>query len=80
MSFAQEITVRDFIANIRNEPVKVFRVYNSSNQLITQYEAVTHAKDGDSCMKTRYDYDGTSARVVHMKESVDTWLNAYEMP
>lgn len=80
MSLLKEITVRDFLANIRNEPVKVFRVYNTNNQLITQYEAVTHAKDSDPCMKTQYDYDGTSARVIHLKESLDTWLIAYEMP
>jgi len=71
--------VRDFITAIRNEPVKVFRVYDGSNRVSIQYEAITHALNGDPCMKTEYMYDGTTQRVLKMKESVDTWLSSFDM-
>jgi len=73
--------VKEFIQAIRNEPVKMFRVYDGGNRLITQYEAVTHAQDGDPCMRSDYSYVGpTDFKVEKMKESVDVWSSAYEMP
>lgn len=68
--------VRDFITAIRNEPLKMYRAYDVSNRVQYQYEAVTHAKDGDPCMRTEYVYDGISTRVLKMKEIIDTWVAA----
>lgn len=75
----QNQSVREFLTAIRQEPVKMFRVYDAGNRLVTQYEAVTHAKSNDPCMRTDYTYDGTSSRVVKLKESVDTWLASYDI-
>lgn len=72
-------SVREFLTTIRQEPVKMIRVYDAGNRLITQYEAVTHAQDGDPCMRTDYTYDGSSSRVLKLKETVDTWLAAYDI-
>lgn len=68
--------VRDFLLAIRNEPVKMYKAYDGSNRVQYQYEAVTHAEDGDPCMRTEYVYDGSSTRVVKMKETIDTWVSA----
>lgn len=70
--------VKDFLQSIKNEPVKMFRIYDGSNRVQTQYEAITHAKDGDPCMRSDYVYDGASARVVQMKETVDLWDSAWD--
>lgn len=75
---ASDLNVRDFLTAIRNEPLKLFRVYDITNRVSIQYEAVTHAKNNDPCMKTVYQYDGTSNRVVKCRESLDTWLTAYD--
>ena len=70
--------VRDFLTSLRQEPLKLFRVYDAQNRVSIQYEAVTHAKDQDPCMKTVYQYDALSTRVLKCRESVDTWLAAYD--
>ena len=73
--------VKDFIQAIRNEPVKMFRVYDGGGRLITQYEAVTHAQNGDPCMRSDYSYtDASSFKVEKMKETIDLWSASYEMP
>lgn len=71
-----ETTVRDFLLAIRNEPLKLFRVYDGSNRVQYQYEAITHAVDGDPCMRTEYVYDGVSTRLLKMKETIDVWVSA----
>ena len=76
---ANKQSVREFLTAIRQEPVKMFRAYDGSNRLMLQYEAVTHAVSGDPCMKTEYTYDGTSSRVLKLKESVDVWSISYEI-
>ena len=48
---ANDTNVRDFLTAIKNEPLKLFRVYDITNRVSSQYEAVTHAKNGDPCMK-----------------------------
>lgn len=68
--------VKDFLLAIRNEPVKMYRVYDGSNRVEYQYEAITHAKNGDPCMVTQYVYDGASTRVVKMQETIETWVSA----
>lgn len=68
--------VKDFLQSIRNEPVKMYRSYDGSNRVQYQYEAITHAKDGDPCMRSEYVYDGVSTRVVKMKETIDVWVTA----
>ena len=75
----QNQSVREFLTAIRQEPVKMFRVYDGSNRLSIQYEAVTHAVNGEPCMKTEYIYDATSSRVLKSKESVDVWSSTYDV-
>lgn len=71
-----DVNVREFITAIRNEALKVYRTYDGNNRVEFQFEAITHAKDGDPCMKTQYVYAGTSNRVIKLKETVDVWVAA----
>lgn len=73
--------VKDFIQAIRNEPVKMFRVYDGQSRLTEQYEAVTHAQAGDPCMKSTYTYtDASSFKVEKMREDIAAWQASYEIP
>lgn len=73
---AQDSKVKDFLQAIKNEPLKLYRTYDGNNRVEFQYEAITHAEDGDPCMVTQYVYDGLSTRVVKMQETIGTWVSA----
>lgn len=63
---------------LNQESCKVHRVFNGSNQLTTQYEAVQTAVDGQSCLVTTYAYDG-SGNLIGMKEVVGVWSSAFDI-
>lgn len=71
-----DVKVADFLKSIKNEPLKLYRVYDVNNRVQYQYETITHMEDGGPCMRTEYEYDGTSSRVIKMKETIDTWVAA----
>lgn len=75
----ETITVREFLQGIRNEPLKMYRTYDGNNRVEYQYETLTHVLVGGPCMKTQYTYDGTSNRVLKLKETIDTWTLAMEI-
>ncbi len=69
----------DFLQGLTKEVVKVFRVYDGSDRLIEEYETFANTKDGGLALKTEYTYIGVTARVEKMKESLSTWLAAYDI-
>lgn len=63
----------------RDELLKQFFVYDGSNRVTDIYEAHADANHGQPCLRTRYTYDGTSNRVLKMKEVDATWDSSYEL-
>jgi hypothetical protein len=81
MAFTSEIRmpVRDTLKSVKYEGMKLFRTFDSQNRLVTQFEAPTNAKDGDACLRTDYGYDGTSNRIIKLKESQTTWSAVWDL-
>lgn len=75
----KDTNARDYLKNMAREPIKLFRVYDVSNRVWIQYECVTHTLPGEACLKTEYVYDGTSTRVLKLKESLSTWDISFEV-
>ena len=65
--------------SLKNEIVKVFKVYDGSDRLIEQYEALANTVANGPCLKTDYTYVGATTRVEKMKESIGVWLASYEI-
>lgn len=62
-----------------SEAIKVYRVYDVSDRLVTEYEAVANAIHGSPCLVTTYTYVSTSTRVEKMKEVIGTWSSSYDI-
>jgi hypothetical protein len=60
------------------ELVKQKIMYDASNRPEYVYTAQYEAEHGTPCTVTRYAYDGTSVRVIYMRESTSTWNSAWE--
>lgn len=56
-----------------NEYVKQHIEYDIGGRMIAVYEARSNASDGEVALLTSYSYDGTSNRVVFMKEEPSLW-------
>jgi hypothetical protein len=59
--------------------MKIYRIYDVSNRIEYQYECVTTTAHGEPCLKTQYEYDGASTRVLKLKETLDVWDSSYEI-
>lgn len=64
--------------SLNQEACKVHRVFNGTNQLTIQYEAVQTAADGASCLRTDYVYD-VSGNLTGMKETVGVWSSTFDI-
>ena len=64
---------------LKVEAVKVYKVYDGSDRVITMYEAVANAADQSPCLVSTYTYVGASNRVEKMKEVIGVWLVAYDI-
>jgi hypothetical protein len=60
-------------------PLKFKYLYDGSNRIITVLEAPTDAKDQDKCLRTDLTYVGATTNIDKQKESVGTWLSAYDI-
>lgn len=69
----------EYLITLSKEVVKIFRVYDGNDRLITTYEAVANAVDGAPCLKTDYSYIGVTTKLEKMKESMSVWSAAYEI-
>lgn len=81
MPFSTEnsMPVRDTLRSVKFEAMKLYRVYDQTNRLTTQYDAVSAAKDGDACLRTDYVYDSQTTRIVKIKESMAAWSSAWDV-
>lgn len=67
------------LQTLGREIMKVYRVYDGSDRLVTQYEAVANCEHGKPCVKTEYTYVGATTRIEKMKESQATWDSSYDI-
>jgi hypothetical protein len=68
-----------FLIALSKEVVKIFRVYDGSDRLITTYETFANSRDGAVALKTEYAYVGATTKLEKMKESLSVWSAAYEI-
>jgi pyruvate carboxylase len=78
LSYRQN-AVRDFLLSVGHGAMKVFRVFDGTNRLVTQYEAGTDAAAGDDCLRTDYGYDGATTRILKLKESIAQWDASWDL-
>jgi hypothetical protein len=71
--------VDELLEALTKEVVKVFRVFDGSDRLITQYETFANTKNGGAALRTDYQYIGATTKLEKMKESLSTWLAAYDI-
>jgi hypothetical protein len=69
----------DLLQALSKEAIKVFRVFDGSDRLITQYETFANTTDGGIALKTDYSYIGATTKLEKMKESISTWSSAYDI-
>ena len=68
------------IQTMYTEFTKNYLVYEAvSYRLLTIYEAQTETRHGQPCMKTEYEYDGASTRILKSKESSAVWDSAWDI-
>ena len=70
---------RDFIASGQFEAIKMYITYDVNGRMEFVYSCSKEVPDQGPCLVTQYVYDGVSSRVTKMKESIGTWLAAYEI-
>jgi hypothetical protein len=69
----------DFISPFQKESIKAHYVYDGTGRITHEYVASTAAVNGQSCLLTRYTYDGVTSRVVGMKEELSTWDETWDI-
>jgi hypothetical protein len=69
----------ELLQALMREIVKVYRIYDGSNRVTTEYEAVANAVDQQVCLKTEYTYAGARTTPDKMRESLDVWSSAYDI-
>lgn len=67
------------IKTAQRELVKQYVTYDGSNRTQYIYEVRADADHGCPCMRTEYEYDGTTSRVVKRKESLATWDSSWDI-
>jgi hypothetical protein len=73
-------TTTDQLLNaLSKEVVKIFRIYDGSDRLITTYETFSNSDDGAVALKTDYAYIGATTKLEKMKESLSIWSAAYDI-
>jgi len=63
----------------QNETVKQFLVYDINGRMTDIYEAHSGAEHGTPCLRTRYQYDGATNRVLKRLEVLSTWDSTWDM-
>ena len=62
-----------------HELVKQYFEYDVSLRCTAMYTAGSDQVDGGPCMKTEYEYDGSSSRIAKRKESNSTWDDTWDI-
>lgn len=60
----------------RDELIKQYVTFDGNNRVEYVYTCQTDTPDGGECTRVQYEYDGSSARIAKMKETLDTWVSA----
>ena len=76
---ASDTAADQLLEALNKEVMKIKRVYDGSNRVITQYEAFSNTIDQGACLKTDYIYVGATTDLDKMRESVGVWLAAYDI-
>jgi hypothetical protein len=76
---ANDNVADELLQALAKEVVKIKRIYDGSSRVITQYEAVANAVDGQKCLRTDYTYVSTTTNIDAMKESLDVWQAAWDI-
>lgn len=69
----------DLVGSHFEEAVKTFSIYDVGNRLSEFFVALAETKDGETCMKTTYTYDGVTTRVLKSKEELAIWQAAWDI-
>jgi hypothetical protein len=62
-----------------HELVKQYIVYDANDRPEYVYTVRADADDDTPCSAVRYSYDGTTSRIVYMKEYEATWDISWEV-
>lgn len=76
---SQDTNADELLRTLGKEVIKVYRVYDGSNRLTEQYEALANTINGGPALKTEYTYVGATTDVEKMKESLTTWNSAWDI-
>ena len=76
---ADPTTKTELLKSHENELVKQYIAFDASDRAEYVYTAVVDAAHGDSCLVTRYGYDGVSSRIEKRKEYYSTWDSSYDI-
>jgi len=79
MSNAPDTETDMLFNSLKTNVLKIKRFYDGSDRVITQYEAVANATNGQPCIRTDYAYVGVSTLLDAMKESMSTWQSAWDI-
>lgn len=69
----------DLIPSESREATKTYSVYDGSGRLTAYYITTIETLDGEDCLKTEYEYDGDTHRVVKTKESRASWDETWDI-
>lgn len=76
---SQDSNADELLRTLGKEVIKVHRVYDGSDRVIEQYEALANAIHGGPALRTDYTYVGATTNVENMKESLSTWDSAWDI-
>jgi len=76
---AKSSNKNSFIPSGKLEYVKQYVVYDVSGRMTHLYECPANTLNGEPCLLTRYEYDGSSTRVQKRKELESVWDSSWEI-
>lgn len=76
---AQDSNADELLKTLGREIIKVHRVYDGSDRLTENYEALANTIDNGPALKTTYTYVGATTNVENMKEELSTWDSAWDI-
>ena len=74
----KDINTDDIIASLRGEMLKEYVEYDGNQRKTKRDQTISRALDGDFALETRYYYDGTSQRIIYIKEDIVSWDASWE--
>ena len=69
----------DHIITGKMQRMKWYYTYDVSDRVSAIYEAHADTAHGKPCLKTTYEYSGSSTRITKAKEEDATWDSSYDI-